>query len=346
MKKYQHGGNTDKCIKYDFSANINPLGMPENVKKNLTESIEMYSFYPDPDNSDLIKAISEYENIPAKNILCGNGAADLIYRIVSAVNPNKALLFAPSFSEYEKALIDSRCIIEYYYLKEENGYAIKDFDSDLLSDKDICFLCNPNNPVGNVTDINILKKIINDCNKHNVILVIDECFMDFVLNGSNLTSKQFLTCKNIVILKAFTKIYAMAGLRLGYILSKNQVLIEKIRNLGQPWSVSVPAQLAGSAALENTDFIKRTIEFVSKERKFLIKHLSEMNLKIFPSKTNFIMFKSENLKIDELLKYEGIAIRNCKNYEGLGKGFYRIAVRTRKENEYLISAMERCLKNG
>ncbi len=346
MKKYQHGGNTDKCIKYDFSANINPLGMPENVKKNLTESIEMYSFYPDPDNSDLIKAISEYENIPAKNILCGNGAADLIYRIVSAVNPNKALLFAPSFSEYEKALIDSRCIIEYYYLKEENGYAIKDFDSDLLSDKDICFLCNPNNPVGNVTDINILKKIINDCNKHNVILVIDECFMDFVLNGSNLTSKQFLTCKNIVILKAFTKIYAMAGLRLGYILSKNQVLIEKIRNLGQPWSVSVPAQLAGSAALENTDFIKRTIEFVSKERKFLIEHLSEMNLKIFPSKTNFIMFKSENLKIDELLKYEGIAIRNCKNYEGLGKGFYRIAVRTRKENEYLISAMERCLKNG
>lgn len=346
MKKYQHGGNTDKCIKYDFSANINPLGMPENVKKNLTESIERYSFYPDPDNSDLIKAISEYENIPAKNILCGNGAADLIYRIVSAVNPSKALLFAPSFSEYEKALIDSRCIIEYYYLKEENGYAIKDFDSDLLSYKDICFLCNPNNPVGNVTDINILKKIINDCNKHNVILVIDECFMDFVLNGSNLTSKQFLTCKNIVILKAFTKIYAMAGLRLGYILSKNQVLIEKIRNLGQPWSVSVPAQLAGSAALENTDFIKRTIEFVSKERKFLIEHLSEMNLKIFPSETNFIMFKSENLKIDELLKYEGIAIRNCENYEGLGKGFYRIAVRTRKENEYLISAMERCLKNG
>lgn len=346
MKKYQHGGNTDKCIKYDFSANINPLGMPENVKKILTEGIEMYSFYPDPDNSDLIKAISEYENIPAKNILCGNGAADLIYRIVSAVNPSKALLFAPSFSEYEKALTDSRCIIEYYYLKEENGYAIKDFDSDLLSDKDICFLCNPNNPVGNVTDINILKKIINDCNKHNVILVIDECFMDFVLNGSNLTSKQFLTCKNIVILKAFTKIYAMAGLRLGYILSKNQVLIEKIRNLGQPWSVSVPAQLAGSAALENTDFIKRTIEFVSKERKFLIEHLSEMNLKIFPSETNFIMFKSENLKIDELLKYEGIAIRNCENYEGLGKGFYRIAVRTRKENEYLISAMERCLKNG
>lgn len=346
MKKYQHGGNTDKCIKYDFSANINPLGMPENVKKNLTESIERYSFYPDPDNTDLIKAISEYENIPAKNILCGNGAADLIYRIVSAVNPSKALLFAPSFSEYEKALIDSRCIIEYYYLKEENGYAIKDFDADLLSDKDICFLCNPNNPVGNVTDINILKKIINDCNKHNVILVIDECFMDFVLNGSNLTSKQFLTCKNIVILKAFTKIYAMAGLRLGYILSKNQILIEKIRNLGQPWSVSVPAQLAGSAALKNTDFIKRTIEFVSKERKFLIEHLSEMNLKIFPSETNFIMFKSENLKIDELLKCEGIAIRNCENYEGLGKGFYRIAVRTRKENEYLISAMERCLKNG
>lgn len=108
---------------------------------------------------------------------------------MSAVSPCKALLFAPSFSEYEKALLDSRCSIEYCYLKEENGYVIKDFDTDLLKDKDICFLCNPNNPVGNVTDMNILLKIIDGCQKHNVILVIDECFMDFVLNGSDLSAK-------------------------------------------------------------------------------------------------------------------------------------------------------------
>ena len=109
MKKYQHGGNTN--IKYDFSANINPLGMPENVKKILAENVEKFSFYPDPNCTDVIKAISDFENIPEKNILCGNGAADLIYRIVSAVSPCKALLFAPSFSEYEKALLDSRCSI-------------------------------------------------------------------------------------------------------------------------------------------------------------------------------------------------------------------------------------------
>lgn len=346
MKKYQHGGNTDKYIRYDFSANINPLGMPENVKKILAENIEKFSFYPDPDCIELVRAISYFENIPEKNILCGNGAADLIYRIVNAVNPCKALLFAPSFSEYEKALLDRRCNIEYYCLKEENGYAIKSFDTDLLADKDICFLCNPNNPVGNVTDINILIKIIDGCQKHNVILVIDECFMDFVLNGVDLSAKKFMFCKNLVILKAFTKVYAMAGLRLGYILSENDILIEKIRNSGQPWSVSVPAQLAGSAALKNTDFIKRTVEFIYKERKFLTDHLNDMKLKVLPSETNFIMFKSDNLKIDELLKNDGIAIRNCENYEGLGKGFYRIAVRTRKENQYLISAMERCFKNG
>lgn len=344
MKKYQHGGNTN--IKYDFSANINPLGMPENVKKILTENVEKFSFYPDPNCTDVIKAISDFENIPEKNILCGNGAADLIYRIVSAVSPCKALLFAPSFSEYEKALLDSRCSIEYCYLKEENGYVIKYFDTDLLKDKDICFLCNPNNPVGNVTDMNILLKIIDGCQKHNVILVIDECFMDFVLNGSDLSAKKFLFCKNVIILKAFTKIYAMAGLRLGYVLSENETLIEKIRNSGQSWSVSVPAQLAGSAALQNTYFIKKTAEFVSAEREFLIDNLNNMNLKVFPSEANFIMFKSEIIKLDRLLKSEDIAIRNCENYEGLERGFYRIAVRTRKENQYLISAMERCLKNG
>lgn len=346
MKKYQHGGNTNKNIKYDFSANINPLGMPENVKKILAESIERFSFYPDPDCTDLIKAISDHESIPKKNILCGNGAADLIYRIVNAVNPRKALLFAPSFSEYEKALLDSRCSIEYCYFKEENGFAIKDFDTDLLLDKDICFLCNPNNPVGNVTDTNILKNIVDVCEKNNVILVIDECFMDFVLNSSDLLAQKFLTCKNLVILKAFTKIYAMAGLRLGYILSENEILIEKIRNAAQPWSVSVPAQLAGTAALKNTEYIKRTAEFVSKERKFLTDNLNDMKLKVFSSETNFIMFKSENPKLDELLKNEGIAIRNCENYKGLRKGFYRIAVRTHKGNEYLLSAIERCLKNG
>lgn len=346
MKKYQHGGNTDKNVKYDFSANINPLGMPENVKKSLAENIEKYSYYPDPDCIELVRAISIYESIPEKNILCGNGAADLIYRIVNVVNPCNALLFAPSFSEYEKALLDRKCNIEYYYLKEEDGFSIKNFDTNLLADKDICFLCNPNNPVGNVTNIDILIKIINGCQKHNVILVIDECFMDFVLNGVDLSAKKFLFCKNLVILKAFTKIYAMAGLRLGYILSKNEMLIEKIRNSGQPWSVSVPAQLAGYAALRNTDFIKRTAEFVLKERKFLNDQLNDMKLKVFPSETNFIMFKSENFKIDELIKNDGIAIRNCENYEGLCKGFYRIAVRNHMENEYLISAMERCLKNG
>lgn len=346
MKKYQHGGNTDTNIKYDFSSNINPLGMPENVKKILAENIEKFSFYPDPDCKDLIKAISEYENISAKNIVCGNGAADLIYRIVNAVNPCKALLLAPSFSEYEKALLDGRCSIEYCYLKKENGYAIKDFDTDLLKDKDICFVCNPNNPVGNITDVNVLLKIINSCIKYNVILVIDECFMDFVINGFELSSKEFLSCKNVIILKAFTKIYAMAGLRLGFILCENEKLNEKIRNYGQPWSVSVPAQLAGTAALKNKGFIKETAEFVSGERKFLTDNLNSMNLEVFPSAANFIMFKSEIINLDRLLKNENIAIRNCENYEGLEKGFYRIAVRTRKENQYLISAMERRLKNG
>lgn len=145
-----------------------------------------------------------------------------------------------------------------------------------------------------------------------------------------------------MILKAFTKLYAMPGLRLGYVLCGDEALAGCIRSCGQCWAVSVPAQVAGIAALKETEYVKETLKIISKEREYLFKALSVLGMKVYPSEANFLLFRCDK-PLDRLLLKEGIAIRSCENYEGLEYGFFRIAVRSHNENEILIRAIERVL---
>ena len=148
MERFEHGGNANSDVLYDFSVNINPLGLPENVKKILIQNINIFSQYPDPECTNLIKKISGCENIPRKKIVCGNGAADLIYRLIYAVMPKRALLLAPTFSEYEKALAEVGCKIKYHYLCENENFQLTKRLLEDLQNIDMFFLCNPNNPTG------------------------------------------------------------------------------------------------------------------------------------------------------------------------------------------------------
>ncbi|MGN1137470.1 MAG: pyridoxal phosphate-dependent aminotransferase, partial [Oscillospiraceae bacterium] len=243
----KHGGDTfGSEIRYDFSANLNPLGMPQSVKKALEKSIPDWEKYPDPYCRRLTKKLSELESFPPENIVCGNGAADLIFRIVQAAKPKKAIVCAPSFGEYTKALEQCGCEISTYQLAEENGFALDDGITAILDKSvDILILCTPNNPTGRTIESGLLRDICRKCEENNIILLCDECFIDFIVNGMG--AERFMN-KNVVVLKAFTKIYAMAGLRLGYALFGDSTLAEKVRKTGQFWSVSSPAQVAGEAA--------------------------------------------------------------------------------------------------
>ncbi|MDD7184129.1 MAG: aminotransferase class I/II-fold pyridoxal phosphate-dependent enzyme [Oscillospiraceae bacterium] len=323
MKKYEHGGNIySDDTEYDFSANINPLGMPENVRKAILKSVDMCESYPEPYSERLVSAISEYENFPAENIVCGNGASDLIYRIISVIRPQKAFVEEPSFIEYEKALSEYNCKIT----------------SEFSHNADIVILGNPNNPTGLTLNTEIMKTISDICIKKNIYFLCDECFLDFVRDGRSKSIFNFMN-NRVIILKAFTKIYAMAGLRLGYALFGDKELAEKVKYSGQCWNVSVPAQLAGIQALKETDYISRTVSFIETERRFLFKNLKRIGIKAYKSETNFILLYTEK-PIDRLLAERKIKIRNCENFEGLGKNYYRIAVRTHRENEILIKALE------
>ena len=343
MIKFEHGGDIfEREIMYDFSANLNTLGMPESVKNSLQKSISEWEKYPDPFCRSLVKKLSEHEDFAPENIVCGNGAADLIFRIVQAVKPKKAVVCAPSFSEYSKALTQNGCEILLHFLSEKNGFVL---DENILEKLDksvqMLILCTPNNPTGRTIDGELLRQICEKCRANDIVFLCDECFIDFTENAAH--AEQFMN-RNVVVLKAFTKIYAMAGLRLGYALFGDVVLAEKVRKNGQFWSVSAPAQTAGEAALDEKNYLEKTLELVKKEREFLTERLQNFGFKVYLSEANFILFYTK-LPLDEMLLQEKILIRNCANFSGLTDGFFRIAVRSHEENFALVSAIERCL-NG
>lgn len=278
-----------------------------------------------------------------EEILCGNGAAELFFAAVQAIWPQKALVIAPSFSEYEEALRSVGAEVEYYYLCEEDNFQIRGDYVDKLSEEiDMIFLCNPNNPTGQTIDRDMLIKILDRCKKQNIVVILDECFLEF-LDEPNRYEMSDLRGEypNLLIIKAFTKIFSMPGLRLGYAISSNQDILEEMSWKLQQWNVSVPAQMAGVAALEKPkEYIRQTREYVSGQREYMRNIMKMMGYVVFASKANYLFFKGRPGLEKEALE-AGFLIRDCQNYEGLSEGFYRIAVRTKEENERLITWLGR-----
>ena len=345
MKKLVHGGDIYSYNKkvIDFSANVNPLGLPQSVKDAIVDHIDLYENYPDPLCRELKDAFFRYKNIAAEHIVFGNGAADVIFRIVFALKPEKALLLAPTFSEYETALKTCGCEVLHYFLSEKNRFALDGgIFEKITTDLDMMFICNPENPTGVATKKELILEIARKCSENNVILVVDECFNDFLEDETQYSvvsdRHQY---KNLIILKAFTKIYAMAGIRLGYAICSDEILIDKISNTLQPWSVSTVASKCGVAALGEKEYVLETKKLICQNGEYLINELEKLGFLVYHSKANYIFFKSNDLELAEKLEAYGVLIRSCSNYTGLGKGYYRIAVKNYDNNKFLIECLRK-----
>ena len=329
----------------DFSANVSPLGLPHGVAQTVINALPEADRYPDPLCRDLRRKLSVSENVHESQILCGNGAADLIFRLVLAKKPRRALLPAPTFAEYESALKTVGCEVEYFFLKEGIDFQItEEFLSHIDETVDMVFLCQPNNPTGQIVTPDFIEKFLKKCKACHATPVIDECFLDFLPEHESLTAKRFLsTFPELVILKAFTKLYAMAGVRLGYALGGDENLLNNMREAGQPWAVSSLAQAAGIAALKETDYADRVRSLIAHERPGMIASLRALGLRVLEGKANFLLFKAPE-NFGERLKEKGAVVRSCANYPGLDNTWYRTAVRTPKENEKLLSIIREVLK--
>ena len=342
----EHGGYiySQKGL-IDFSANISPFGLSERIIDAVVSSADSWVNYPDPFCGELREKIGAYENMGAENIVCGNGAADIIFRIVHAFKPRKALVCYPSFSEYSKALSEWGSEITGYYLREEDDFAVGEELIRRIREQhtDMIFLCSPNNPTGKLIPEKILERIAEICKDRDIILVCDECFMDLTVSREKHTLKNHINSR-CIILKAFTKLFAMPGLRLGYALCGSGELAERLSASGQYWSVSSPAQAAGMAALEIQHDMEKLPAYISRQREYLYSRMDSMGIRYYRSDGNFILFRSRD-DLGELLLKRDILIRDCSNFKGLSRGYYRIAVRTHEENRLLTDNMEEVL-NG
>lgn len=352
-QKLTHGGDwAGFAAQYggtplDFSANISPLGLPEGVRAAVIGSLAQADSYPDPLCRALGQAIGGAEGADPDWCLCGSGAADLIYRAVLAKRPARALVTAPAFSEYEAALDLVRCKTDRFPLREAEDFGLNEgFLEAVGPETDMVFLCQPNNPTGRAVPRPLLVRALERCRAVNALLVVDECFCDFLDDPGAFTVKGLLgKYPNLLILKAFTKLYAMAGLRLGYCLCSDRALLDAMRGAGQPWAVSGPAQAAGIAALRETEYVQAVRALIRTERPRLAGELARLGFRVIPGEANYLLFHTKTPLIQPL-RERGILLRDCGNYHGLESGWYRTAVRTAEENRRLIAALEEICKEG
>ncbi len=341
--KNPHGGDVyGEDIALDFSSNVNPLGTPPAVLAAISRAALHVRQYPDPYCRALKAAIAAHEQVPEAFLLCGAGAAELIYAYCDALRPKKAMELAPTFLEYSAAASHFGANIVRASLQAPEFLPDERFLDELQSQTpDVLFLCTPNNPTGQTIDRPLLQTVLDVSLAQGTRVLLDECFLDFTDEKS---AKDLLRqYENLLILKAFTKSYALAGLRVGYCLTGNARLLSQMAACTQPWNVSLPAQAAAVAALQEHDWVKRARSLVSKQREYLTGALSALGLFVCPSKANYLLFRAP-VGLDDMLRRDKIAIRNCENYPGLCPGWYRIAVRLAEENEALVTAIQRALE--
>ncbi len=339
MTESIHGGNiwvySEDLL--DFSANLHPLGMPPSVREAAQQAVCDAVHYPDPNCTQLRHALSEKEGVNPAHILCGNGAADLIFRLCLALKPRRAILLAPTFAEYEQALTSVGCAISYKILEPTMNFSLSQTFLPPAG-TDLIFLCNPNNPTGQAIPPEQLESIVAHCFKLGCFVVIDECFLE--LTDLPPCTHLMETYSNVLLLRAFTKSYGMAGLRLGYLLSQNEALLHLISEMGQPWAVSTVAQAAGLAACQCSSWAEQGRNIIRQQRPVLQDALRELGFCVWDSAANYILFQAignQHLK-EQLLKHK-ILIRSCGNYRGLSNDFYRVCVNTPSRNQQLLTAL-------
>lgn len=346
MPEYVHGGDVysyaERCgaMPLDLSANISPFGIPEAVRQAMHAAVEDCTHYPDPFCRAVRRAIGAAEGVDPDWIYCGNGAADVLDRLAAVLRPRTALLTAPTFAEYERTLAGAD--LRFHQLRADEGFAVTArLLADITPDTDAVYLCNPNNPTGRTIEPQVLHRVVEKCAENGAWLIVDECFNDFLTDAARHTLKPLLgDYPRLALLRAYTKMYAVPGVRFGWCMTSNRTLIEDLYRAGQPWNVSVVAQACAVAAAGERAYAAQTAARIAHERAELAAGLAARGLTVFPGEANFLLFRSADRSLHDKLAARGVLIRNCANYRGLEAGYYRTAVKTANQIARLLAALD------
>lgn len=319
--------------------------MSQRAKKAVTDQLDSVLHYPEQFADTFISKISEFHGIPRECIIAGNGSAELIYLIPRVFRPKRALLVIPTFSEYKNSLDLAGCKTDIFLLTEADNFKLdaERFAETLKERYGILYICNPGNPTGALIQKSTVLEIADTALKYGTLCVIDEAFIDFVEEES--VKKDAVERPNLVVLRSMTKFFGIPGMRIGFAIG-GENNIKKMMVYKEPWSVNVLGSIAAVESLNDAEYIEESRKYIARERAYLFSALTRISwIRPFPPAANYIFAGIERggLNADvlsDILIKKGILIRTCSSFEGLGEGFFRVAVRNRVENEKLVNALK------
>jgi threonine-phosphate decarboxylase len=345
-----HGGQYKKEGLIDFSVNIPHFTLDRPYKELLIHSIDQLADYPEIDGLQARRALSEYLNWPIEQIVLGNGATDLIYLMARALKLERAMILEPTFTEYRRALSQSGATIVDYVLESDSGFHLNPHRLAEAINTMKCnalFLCNPNNPTGQLFTTNEIESVLALVNDTHFLLIIDESFIEFKDRPSHHeTMKDLMRRYNIIIMRSMTKTFCVPGLRIGYLFGTER-WIETINKYRDPWALNRFALDSIPYFLKDKSHLKQLQSWCDESSTYMKTLLSKLErVEVFDGHANFILIKLDHpdpAKWHESLIEKGYYLRTCEDFNGLDARYFRIAIKDRQSNEALIDAIKETL---
>ena len=331
-----------------FSANINPLGVSEELRKTLAEKIDAITTYPDREYTSLRKSIGNYVNTDYNHIIVGNGSTELISLFMEMIQPKNAVIIGPTYSEYEREISLGGGSSIYYPLREEDNFKldITSLEKELKAEVDLLVICNPNNPTSSAIKTTDMRRILDLCKERDIFVMVDATYVEFAdymetITGIPLTKYY----SNLLILRGVSKFFAAPGLRLGYAICGNIDLLKEVNKKKNPWTINSLAVIAGETMFSDEEYIAQTKSLISSERKRVCNILYECkNIKVFPPAANFVLVKilKKDITAEDLFENaikKGLMIRDCSTFPFLDQKYIRFCFMSPKQNDALLKVL-------
>ena len=361
-KDHFHGSDLEKIEKVygikkeelvSYSANVNPLGLSDNLKEHLARHLDVITGYPDREYTQLRREIAAYTGAQPEYVLVGNGSTELISHFIQTLHPQKALILGPTYSEYERDISLGGGISLYYPLKEEQNFIldVEGLCAQLHEGLDLLVLCNPNNPTSTAVTNKNMRRILDVCLQYGIFVMVDETYVEFAPEPRDISSVSLTNYyTNLIILRGTSKFFACPGLRLGYAITGNLDLLQEINQKKDPWSVNSLAELAGQFMFRDESYIQKTKELIHSERERIYQELSSWNsVKVYPGCANFLLVRILKKGIDAQQLFDHcirqkMMIRNCSTFPFLDETYFRFCLMLPGQNDHLTEAFLQLLK--
>lgn len=361
-KEHFHGSDLEKIEQFfhikkeniiSFSANVNPLGISPLLRKTLADRIDIITSYPDREYSSLRNCIAAYTNTDADNIIVGNGSTELISLFIQIEHPKKALILGPTYSEYEREISLGGGTSLYFPLKESDNFQLdlEGLKKQLNESIDLLVICNPNNPTSTAIKRKSMRSILDTCKEYDIFVMVDETYVEFAEEQDEITAVSLTNYyNNIIILRGISKFFAAPGLRLGYAVTGNHDLLKAINTRKNPWTINSLAEAAGELMFSDTEYIQKTRQLITSERKKTLRQLSAMDsVKVYEPIANFVLFRilKDSVTSDQIFEHairQNMMVRDCSNFPFLDHKYVRFCFMMPEMNQRLIQCLQEILR--